>query len=368
MVRPLPHLGLRCFAFVLSAFVVFATAAQQTPTALDAAVDELWAQPGLRGLLILHEGEVAAERFRGGLDADEPVNVKSASKSLLSALVGIAIEHGELEGVHQTLGELLPGRVSGKKAEITLEDLLTMTSGLETVSGENYGAWVASDDWVEAALEQPLVDRPGSTFTYSTGNSHLVSAILTRATGMSTRAYAKKHLLDPLEISIASWEEDPQGIPLGGNQVAMSARDLARFGELYLQEGRWNGKQIVPAAWVERSTRVHAEGWPDRYGEYGYLWWVRPDAGAFMAVGYGGQYLYVAPEDDLVIVLISTIDSKGAEWDRRVISIVEEEVRGGPSPTHPGGAFTPLSTIDRSWRPKLFRIGERRETSNRDAV
>ena len=302
-------------------------AADPQPSSLDAAVDELLAQGGLRGVLILQDGEVVAERFRGGLDADEPVNVKSASKSLLSALVGIAIERGDLDGVDQTLGELLPGRVSGEKAQITLEDLLTMSSGLETVSGANYGAWVSSKNWVDAALDQPLVDDPGTTFTYSTGNSHLVSAILTEATGLSTRAYAETHLLEPLGISVSWWERDPQGIYMGGNQVSMSARDLARLGQLYLRKGEWEGKQVVPSAWVERSTRVHAEGWPDRYGQYGYFWWVRPEQQAYMAVGYGGQFLYVAPEADLIVVLISTIQSKGAEWDRRVISWIEDRVR-----------------------------------------
>ncbi len=301
--------------------------AQNTPSALESALDELWAQPGLRGVLMVHRGEVVAERFRGGLDADEPVNVKSASKSLLSALVGIAIERGELDGVDQTLGELLPGRVSGEKAGITLEDLLTMSSGLESVSGENYGAWVSSRNWVDAALAKPLVETPGSTFTYSTGDSHLVSAVLTEATGMSTLAYARKHLLEPVGISVSWWERDPQGVYLGGNQVSMSPRDLARLGELYLRNGKWDGKQIVPASWVETSTRLHAEGWPDRYGNYGYFWWVRPEQQAYMAVGYGGQFLYVAPQDDLVVVLISTIESKGAQWDRRVISILEDEVR-----------------------------------------
>lgn len=318
----------RLYSLLLLTLCAGLATAQPAPSpALESAVDDLLAQRGLRGVLILQDGEVVAERFRGGLDADEPVNVKSASKSLLSALVGIAIERGELDGVDQTLGELLPGRVSGEKAGITLEDLLTMSSGLETVSGANYGAWVSSDNWVDAALDQPLVDDPGSTFTYSTGDSHLVSAILTEATGMSTRAYAEKHLLEPLGISVSWWERDPQGIYMGGNQFSMSARDLARLGELYLHQGKWEGKQIVPAAWVERSTRVHAEGWPDRYGQYGYFWWVRPEQQAYVAVGYGGQFLYVAPEDDLIVVLLSTLESKGAAWDRQVISWIEDRVR-----------------------------------------
>lgn len=312
---------------VLTALTLSIPLVGQEARTLDAALDDLWAQSGVRGVLVVRKGEVVAERFRGGLAADDPVNIKSASKSLLSALVGIALERGDLESVDQTLGELLPGRVAGDKAKITLEDLLTMSSGLETVSGENYGAWVSSGNWVDAALEQPLVDDPGSVFTYSTGDSHLVSAVLTEATGMSTLAYAEKHLLEPLGIDVGSWERDPQGIYLGGNQMSMSSRDLARLGELYLREGRWDGKQLVPASWVETSTRVHAEGWPDRYGNYGYFWWVRPDAGAYMAVGYGGQFLYVAPEDELIVVLVSTIASKGAEWDRRVISLMEEGLR-----------------------------------------
>ena len=297
------------------------------PAALAEAVDGIRRMSGTRLLLVTRGGRLVVEEAWGAAP-DRPVNVKSASKSLLSALVGIALERGDLEGLDQPIAELLPGRASGAKGAIALRDLLTMSSGLRSVSGEGYGAWVSTSDWTAAALAQPLVGEPGAAFEYSTGDSHLVAAVLAEATGTSVLAYAREHLLEPLGIEIDSWERAPEGVHLGGNQVSLTPLDLARFGQLYLNRGRWGDRQLVPAEWVETSTRVHAEGWPDRYGAYGYLWWIRPEAGAYMAVGYGGQFLYLAPADDLAIVLIATLEGKGEEWDRELLARFEDGIRG----------------------------------------
>jgi CubicO group peptidase (beta-lactamase class C family) len=295
-------------------------------------VEAIGREPGTRCLLVAHRGELVVERTFAGGGPDEPVNVKSASKSLLSALIGIAMERGELSGVETPVAELLPGAFSGAGADgkrrIELRHLLTMTAGLESTSGAQYGAWVASPDWVAAALARPLIAAPGAEFIYSTGNSHVLGVILARATGRSLREYAQEHLLGPLGMRVTAWDRDPDGHYLGGNNVSLSPRDLLRFGLLYAHGGRQGERQIVPAAWVAESTRPHSEGWPDRYGAYGYLWWVRPQEGAFVAVGYGGQFVYVAPEEQVVIVLVSSLDGKGEEWDRRVLprlhAIVEE--------------------------------------------
>lgn len=301
------------------------------PAALAEAVAEIRRMRGTRLLLVVRQGRLVVEEAWNAAP-DRPVNVKSASKSLLSALVGIALERGDLAGLDRPLGELLPAHASGTKAEITLRDLLTMSSGLRSVSGEGYGAWVSTSNWTAAALAQPLVGEPGATFEYSTGDSHLVAAVLAEATGTSVLAYAREHLLAPLGIEIEWWERSPEGVHLGGNQMSLAPLDLARFGQLYLNRGRWGNRQLVPAEWIETSTRVHAEGWPDRYGAYGYLWWVRPEAGAYVAVGYGGQFLYLAPADDLAIVLISTVESKGEAWDREMLSIFDDGIRGALRP------------------------------------
>lgn len=302
------------------------------PDRLDRGLDRLMALDGLRSVLVVRNGRLVAER---GPTA-RSTNIKSASKSLLSALVGIALERGELESLDQTVADLLPDRAANlpeAKRRITLGNLLSMESGLESTSGDAYGAWVASRDWATAALGQPTDGTPGETFAYSTGNSHLVAAILTRATGEDLLAYARRHLLEPLDMTVTAWDRAPEGVRFGGNNLSMSPRDLARLGQLYLQGGRWGERQIVPEAWVERSTRRHAVGWPHRYGAYGYLWWIPPGADDepwswFAAIGYGGQFLVVVPELDMVVVTTATLEGKGEAWDGRAFEILRDDVFG----------------------------------------
>lgn len=307
------------------------------PEAVAAGVREIGDQPGTRSLLVVAGGElVVEETFRGG-STRAPHNLKSASKSLLSALVGIALERGVLPGLDAPVAELLPDALPSDAGDgrrrIELEHLLTMTAGLASTSGEHYGAWVSRDDWVRAALERPLEGPPGDAFRYSTGNTHLLSAILTGAAPGSTADFARRHLFDPLGVGEVSWSRSPEGIPFGGNNLTMSARDLARVGLLYLNGGTWDGGRVVAADWVERSTSRHVEtppDWAERYGDYGYLWWLpRGHDGAYAAVGYGGQILYVAPEAGVIVVLTSTLSGKGTAWDQRVMEIFRTRFAGG---------------------------------------
>jgi len=301
---------------------------------LARGVERLGELGGVRSLLVMHGGRVVADESYAGSGLNrQPVDVKSASKSVLSALVGIAIERGQIDGLDATVEELLPAYARGldeAKRAITLGDLLAMESGLGSTSGEHYGAWVTTGDWTAAALARPLASEPGSEFTYSTGNSHLVSAILSEATGRTTLELARATLFDPLGVDVAGWQRSPEGYYLGGNSLRIAPRDLATFGRLYLERGRWEGRQLVPAEWIEVSTRRHSEGWPDRYGAYGYLWWLPPDDSwdSFAAIGYGGQFLYIVPELDMLAVVTSTLEGKGAEWDREAFAILREDVFG----------------------------------------
>ena len=196
---------------------------------------------------------------------------------------GIAIYQGYIKSVNEPIGEYFTAELSadgdGPKAGITIEDLLTMQSGLETTSNRNYGAWVMSSDWVDFALRQPLELPPGLVMEYSTGNTHLLSAILTRATGMSTLEFAREALSEPLGFRLASWPRDPQGIFFGGNDMEMTPRQMLEFGELYLNDGRANGTQIVPADWVAASLRPLAKSTRENNRSYGYGWWIRDMAG-----------------------------------------------------------------------------------------
>ncbi|MGH7928061.1 MAG: serine hydrolase domain-containing protein, partial [Candidatus Binatia bacterium] len=232
------------------------------------------------------------------------------SKSILSALVGIAFDRGYLKGVQDTIGRFFPEHLAGpddaKKKTITIEDLLTMRSGLESTSNVNYGRWVQSGNWIRHVLTRPLVDEPGGRMIYSTGNSHLLSALLTKVTKMSTYELARRYLAGPLGISMAPWVRDPQDIYLGGNEMHWTPRGMLAFGELYLNGGRSGGKQIVSEAWIKESLKPRTlSRWSNR--EYGYGWWIDTLGGhaTYYAWGHGGQFIFVVPSLKLVVVTTS---------------------------------------------------------------
>lgn len=266
--------------------------------------------PRLRCLLVARHGEVLVERCAGGADPASPANVKSVSKSVLSALVGVAIDEGHLEGVEQRIVPLLEGHldtiVEPRKRAITIGHLLSMQSGLERTSGGNYGDWVSSANWVRNAIRRPMVADPGGRMLYSTGNYHLLSAILTEATGMSTLELARTYLGDPLGIRVPAWLADPQGIYFGGNDMRLSPRAMVRFGELYRNSGRHAGEQVVPERWV-RASLVPRTRSPWSGEEYGYGWFISDAAGhpMFYAWGYGGQFILVVPDLELTVVTTS---------------------------------------------------------------
>ena len=265
----------------------------------------------LRTVIVARRGTVVAERGYRGHSIAAPTNIKSASKSIILALVGIAIDKGILTGVDQKIAPLLendlPPDPDPRLADITIGHLLSMQAGLERTSGANYGRWVSSSNWVRAALARPFVDAPGGGMLYSTGSTHLLSAILTRLTGRSTLALARDWLGPLSGFSIANWERDPQGIYLGGNQMAMSPRSLLAFGELYRNGGKTaEGRRVLPADWIalswERRTASRFTG-----DGYGYGWFLHEIAGKEVryAWGYGGQMLYIVPELDLTVVMTS---------------------------------------------------------------
>lgn len=286
--------------------------------------------PRLHCLVVARHGVIQGEECFRGPGLDEYANVKSVSKSVLSALVGIAIEEGHLEGVDEPIvpyfSGYLQGDTSTARASITVGHLLSMQSGLERTSGSNYGRWVQSPNWVRFAITRPMESQPGTTRSYSTGNSHLLSAILTSATGESTWAYARSVLAEPLGIELPRWLADPQGIYFGGNEMRMTPRAMVRFGELYRNRGRSADEQIVPAAWVEESLAPRARS---RFGGggYGYGWFVTAvnDYPMFYAWGYGGQYIFVVPELELTVVTTSNpVDPRTRGHNQGIMRILRE--------------------------------------------
>jgi CubicO group peptidase (beta-lactamase class C family) len=296
--------------------------ARAAGTGLDAALVEQTLQraaglPALRALLVARAGEErVAQAFRGpGLD--RPVNVKSVSKSVLAALIGAAIERGILDGVDQRiaplLNDLVPADADPRVAAITIDHLLTMRAGLERTSGRNYGRWVASPDWVRYALSRPFIGQPGGPMLYSTGSYHLLSAVLTRASGRSTLELARAWLGDPLGIVIPPWTRDPQGFYLGGNNMLLAPRALLRFGEMYRQGGAHGGRRVLPARWVEASwtPRVRSRFTGHHYG-YGWFIAQARRHRVCYAWGYGGQMIYVVPDLALTVVMTSDANTPSA--------------------------------------------------------
>ena len=268
--------------------------------------------PRLHSLLVAWNGEIVLERYYNGAASNRLANLKSASKSVISALVGIAIDRGDISDVDQPIedyfGDLLRSESDAPKRSITIENLLTMQAGLETTSNRNYGAWVLSSNWVRYALGQPIERTPGTRMEYSTGNTHLLSAILTQATGQSTLAFARQALAEPLGFRLASWPRDPQGIYFGGNDMQMTPRQMMAFGELYLNRGRADERQVIPADWVDAPLTRRTPSPRERGRYYGYGWWIRTMAGfeTPYAWGYGGQFIFIVPELDLVVVTSSS--------------------------------------------------------------
>jgi CubicO group peptidase (beta-lactamase class C family) len=297
--------------------------------AVDAAARAL---PRLHSLLISHRGELVFERYYNRTIASRPANIKSAAKSMVSALVGIALDRGVIRDVHTPIVTFFPELARDRdatKQQITIEHLLTMRSGLEGTSNRNYGAWVTSPNWVQYALTRPMFAPPDAIMEYSTGNTHLLSAILTKASGRSTWQFANDVLAKPLGFALPQWPRDPQGIYFGGNDMLMTPRQMLSFGELYLHGGRAGGAQVVAQRWVERSCEGRAREFrpgerrpgdarpapaqppdPMRDRQYGYGWWVYDIDGheTCFAWGYGGQYVFVVRDLDLVVVTTASPD------------------------------------------------------------
>ena len=277
----------------------------------------------LYSLTVSHRGQIVFEYYAKGRSATRAANVKSASKSIISALAGIAIERGLIKNVNQPIAQFFPELATDpdrRKQAITVEHLLTMRTGLESTSGRNYGRWVTSRNWVAHALARPMVNEPGAIMQYSTGTSHVLSALLTRVSKTSTWQFAQSALGKPLGIQFARWPQDPQGIYFGGNDMLLTPRQMVTFGELYLARGRANGQQIVPAAWVDTSCVPRTSSRFDPGREYGYGWWIDEVGGhtACYAWGYGGQFILVFRELDLVVaVTSSTADSDERRGYRR---------------------------------------------------
>ncbi len=309
------------------------------PVALDAVDTRVPSEtPDLSALLVVRDGYLVFEQYYGGQEPDDPINTRSVTKSITGALIGIALDEGFLESLDQTVGELIPDRIppsaDPRVAAVTIAQLLTMTSGLAWDASTDWPTLTASDDWADLTLSLPVVGAPGETYVYNTGGSHLLAVILAEVTGRDPADYAAEKLFAPLGIEPGAWMRSPQGEPSGGSGLELTPRDMAKFGFLYLNGGRWAGDQIVPPAYVAAATSYQSAGDAvGGYANYGYQWWITAtDAGypAYFALGYGGQHIFIVPDLDLVV--IAAIERRVASEELRTPRYLIESIAAATSP------------------------------------
>jgi CubicO group peptidase (beta-lactamase class C family) len=293
---------------------------------LEAGIAALAKFSNLYSVLIVRNDKIVLERYFQGETPRHARNIQSASKSFISALVGIAIHEGYIQSVDQTAAEFLPtyfaSTQDSRKLDITLRYLLTMTPGF-SYRDELYGL---QGNWLASAISYPLASEPGSEFNYSTMSSHILSAILTEATGMSSCEFACRYLFQPIGITVDNWSKDPQGYCMGGVGMYFTPRELARFGLLYLHDGVWDGRQVVPSEWIAESMSRHVNKTGVPGVSYGYYWWIESAAGhdVYAAVGHGGQTVRIVP--DLNLVVVTTADSYAPAQGIEVFPLLEEYV------------------------------------------
>ena len=306
-------------------------------------------------IAIYRNGYLVADYYFNPLyPRDTPHIIHSVTKSVMSALVGIAIEEGHIESVDVPFVEFFPEKQDAiadeAMREITIKDLLSMETGIRSRDAalyrwEGHFAMQKTDDWVAHIMSLPVDAEPGDRFDYSNMSSFLLSAIIEESTGMDTLEYAQEKLFRPLGIENVQWEWSPQGYAIGYARMWMKPEDMAKFGLLYLQQGQWDGEQVVPADWVKESVTPHA--FPKNYvqlldnnGEvdkdatatnwqkanfvhpfsdgYGYQWWLNKD-GSYSAIGVGGQYIMVVPEENLVVVVNNASNGLGVYFPGKVL-------------------------------------------------
>ena len=271
--------------------------------------------PDAFSLLVVKNGYLVFEKYYSWGSPEKYAVVHSVTKSVTSALIGIALDKGYLKSVDQKLIEFFPEYITDdldpRKKEISLKHLLTMSAGFRwNDRGPVMGDWYTSSNWAKFTIQLPQENNPGEVFNYNSSTSHLLSIILSKSTKTSTLDFAKQNLFEPLGIQSAYWHQGPQGYYIGGFGLGLSARDLAKIGFLYLNNGYWNGQSIVSEYWVKESAdqKIQAVSHPI-YGTfgYGYQWWVKKvdDCSSFRAWGRRGQFIVIVPELDLVIAVTS---------------------------------------------------------------
>jgi CubicO group peptidase (beta-lactamase class C family) len=303
--------------------------------------------------LIVKNGALVYEQYFGGFRREKTHRLYSVTKSVTSALMGIAIDRGYIASVEQPVIYYFPEYAGEnwdeRKNAITLQHLLSMTSGLQYDENSypysdprnSHTQMSASRDWMAWALAQPLVSEPGTRFSYSTANSHLFSGIIHKSTGLYANQFAEEYLFGPLGITDYFWMIGDSYPATGGSNggLKLRPRDMAKLGYVYLNGGRWKGEQVVPEAWVAESFQPRVRAWGT--ARYGYQWWIHRSRVSgeeiewVAAAGYGGQYIALFPSLDMVVVLTCGNEQTPAQEDDVILAIASAALAGAPDVSLP---------------------------------
>ncbi|HUW60129.1 MAG TPA: serine hydrolase [Candidatus Bathyarchaeia archaeon] len=295
----------------------------------------------IHSLLIVRHGYMVVEAYFAPFMQGSQHDVASVTKSVTATLTGIAAHKGLIRSLDEPILDFFPQRTAAnlddRKKAMTVAHLLTMSSGLTCITspGEvTLMQMMASPDWVQFMLDQPMQDEPGTRFVYNSGGVHLLSAILHQAAGMNEVEFAKQNLFGPLGITNVAWPLDPTGTDNHGwGDLRLTPPDMAKLGLLYLDGGHWDGRQVLSPEWVAAATKPHVATSNRAHPGYGYLWWINDGAG-FAAVGRGGQRINVMPDRDLVVVTTSGTDNRTIDQTlpTQIVAAVKSP---GPLPPNP---------------------------------
>ncbi len=338
--------------------------AQGMDSAALAKLVDFGAAGEMDSLLVTRHGRIVLEATYAPFKPGMKHTLNSATKSVVGTLVAMAVDKGLLEGTQQRVVDLFADRkieqLDDRKKAVTIQSLLDMTSGIdwtEPLGGapETILEMTRSREWQQFVLDRPMAETPGRSFNYNSGNTHLLSAILSRKTGRSTQAFAEQELFKPLGISDIAWRRDPQGVSLGGWGLYLQPRDMAKIGYLYLRGGMWEGQRLVPPAWIEEVMQARIDM---RLGGgssvlYANSWWVVPARHAYMAVGFKGQVIAVLPELDIVAV---TTGRKGEGLGAFLAQLADAVKANGPLPANPGAEALIAQRISEAATEKLSAV------------
>lgn len=298
------------------------TAQNIDPTPIRRLIQRIHEDPqNIHSMLIIRNNKLVAESYFDGWQRDRLHATRSVSKTFISTLVGIAVDKGKLPGVNEKVFDYFPEYAylkTPQKNQIEVRHLLSMTSGLQwdekTFDGDDPRndeyRLEKSDDRLGYLFKKDMIANPGSVFEYNSGCPVAESAIVTKATGEDAEAFARKNLFDPLNITNYYWRRNDDGYITAIGPILLMSRDMAKLGQLFLDSGRWKGQQIISADWVSRATTTYS-GNEDNATGYGYHWWTakytinnQPTRVVF-ARGSGGQYIFVVPSLQAVVVFTS---------------------------------------------------------------